>query len=107
MSYQQRILSRLQFKGQTYLAASAHLICPLKALEMAPSRESPRRHLRDPGMPSCSAPSGVTDEELKPARVSPNHCHISEAGHHTPAKKSFPSPQVAVRFPGWELGNAA
>lgn len=56
MSFQQRILSRLQFKGQSYLAASTHLICPLKVLEKAPSRESPSCHLGDPGMPSCTAP---------------------------------------------------
>lgn len=30
-SFQHRFLSRLHGKGQTYVAASAHLICPLKA----------------------------------------------------------------------------
>lgn len=55
--FQQRILPRLQVRGQTYLAASAYLICPLNALEMAPSRESPGCHLRDPGWPRRSAPT--------------------------------------------------
>lgn len=83
-SFQQSTLYSLQFRSQTYLEASVHHICPLKALEMAPCRERSSCFLRDPGMTSCSAPirswgldtrikscvwKGLTSNTVSPSRL--------------------------------------